>query len=536
MPYPPHFKGSLDRVNATREKRKTEEIGRLSDVERTKLIADFHPDYRSEGMAVLQIGPNCGERVPVEFARALESYSICDLDQLDLSKPDYTTEILIIGGGGAGCAAALTARECGADVLLATKLRLGDANTLMAEGGICSAIRPEDNPYLHYIDTIGGGHYTNIPELVKTLVMDGPEIAVWLMEMGVIFDYEADGSLKVNHCGGHSRKRMLSCKDLTGLELMRVLRDELRDQEIPCLEFSPAVELLLDNNGSCGGAVLYNLETADFTVVRAGAVILASGGIGRLHIQGFPTTNHYGATADGLVIAYRAGAGLIHMDSIQYHPTGTVWPEQLLGQLITEVMRGHGAHLVNLAGERFINELECRDTCASACIRECTERGKGVKTPTGHEGIWLDTPLIPSIRDHFVGIYQRFKKYDIDIQQEPILVYPTQHYQNGGLSITADAETSLPGLFAAGEVAGGIQGKNRLAGNSLLDIFVFGRRAARHAVEIAGQVAAPGRLSLEHLHKYHAGLNAIGIPATRRSPVLLPDYTPAGLHTEGLQR
>lgn len=528
MPYPPHFDAALKSINSTRNLRKSQEIKRLSDEERTKLISGFHPDYRSEGMAPLTLGPNRGDRVPVELKKTLEAYSLYDPLSLNLKEPDYVTDILVVGGGGAGCAAALTAHNLGARVLMVTKLRLGDANTLMAEGGMCSSVRPEDNPYMHYIDTIGGGHYTNIPELVKALVMDGPEIASWLMDMGVMFDYEEDGSLKVNHCGGHSRKRMLSCKDLTGLELMRVMRDELRDREIPCLEFSPVADLLLDEDGTCAGAVLYNMETADFTVVQAKAVILASGGIGRLHIQGFPTTNHYGATADGLVIAYRAGAELIHMDSIQYHPTGTVWPEQLLGQLITEVMRGHGAHLVNIEGDRFINELECRDTCASACIRECTERGLGIETPTGMEGVWLDTPLIPDIQKHFVGIYQRFKKYDIDIQHEPILVFPTQHYQNGGLVINPQAETSVKMLYAAGEVAGGIQGKNRLAGNSLLDIFVYGRRAARSAVAQVNSDEENRPLTVEHLLKWQKNLQELDIPKEQQSPIFLPDYTPAG--------
>lgn len=528
MPYPSHFDAALKSVISTRSYRKSQEIKRLSDEERTGLISDFHPDYRTEGMAPLALGVNQGDRVPVELKETLEAYSLYQPLSLNLKEPDYVTDILVVGGGGAGCAAALTAHNLGAKVLMVTKLRLGDANTLMAEGGMCSAVRPEDNPYMHYIDTIGGGHYTNIPELVKALVMDGPEIASWLMEMGVMFDYEEDGSLKVNHCGGHSRKRMLSCKDLTGLELMRVMRDELRDREIPCLEFSPVADLLLDEGGACAGAVLYNMETADFTVVQAKAVILASGGIGRLHIQGFPTTNHYGATADGLVIAYRAGAELIHMDSIQYHPTGTVWPEQLLGQLITEVMRGHGAHLVNVEGNRFINELECRDTCASACIRECTERGLGIKTPTGMEGVWLDTPLIPDIQKHFVGIYQRFKKYDIDIQHEPILVFPTQHYQNGGLVINPQAETSVKRLYAAGEVAGGIQGKNRLAGNSLLDIFVYGRRAARSAVVQLNSDETYRPLTVEHLLKWQEKLQELGVPKEQKSPIFLPDYTPAG--------
>lgn len=521
MPYPLDFQLSLQKLKESRPYRRKQVIERLTDAERTKLISEFHPDYRPEAMRPLRLGANAGERVPVELVQVLEAYSLCEKVKLNLEKPDYEIDILVVGGGGAGCSAALTAHEAGADVLLVTKLRLGDANTIMAEGGICAAIRPSDNPYLHFLDTMGGGHYTNVPEMVKALVTDSPEVANWLIDLGVMFDYEADGTLKMNHCGGHSRKRMLSCKDMTGLELMRVLRDEIRNRQIPFIEFSPVVELLTDEEGACSGAVLFNLETEEFFTVGAKAVILASGGLGRLHIQSFPTTNHYGATADGLAVAYRAGAELIHMDSIQYHPTGVVWPEQLLGQLITEVMRGHGAQLVNVDGERFINELECRDTCASAIIRECTGRGKGVKTPTGLQGVWLDTPLIPGIEKHFVGIYQRFKKYNIDIAEEPILIYPTQHYQNGGLKITPHGETTIPGLFAAGEVAGGVQGRNRLAGNSLLDIFVFGRRSAKKA---AGIKRPRGNLTLNHVKKYHEKLLDLGVDRKYRSPVLLPDY------------
>ncbi len=523
MAYPSAFQESLAKLVASREYRKKQTVSRLTDQERTRLIEEFHPDYRTEGMQQLKLGPNKGDPVPEEFARVVESYSHLNLEKLDIEAPDYCVDILVVGGGGGGSAAALTADSMGADVLLTTKLRLGDANTLMAEGGICAPVRPDDNPYMHYLDTIGGGHYTNVPELVKAMVLDGPRIANWLIDLGVMFDFEADGTLKVNHCGGHSRKRLLSCKDLTGLEIMRVLRDEIINRQIDYLEFSPVVELLLDAAGRCGGAVLYNMETGEYHTVKAGAVILASGGIGRLHIQAFPTTNHYGATADGLVVGYRAGAELIHMDSIQYHPTGVVWPEQMLGQLITEVMRGHGTHLVNVDGERFINELECRDTCASACIRECVGREKGINTPTGTAGIWMDTPLIEGVEKHFVGIYQRFKKYDIDISKEPILIYPTQHYQNGGLKIKPYGETTVPGLFAAGEVSGGAQGKNRLAGNSLLDIFVFGRRSALRAMEKSGQ--KNGHLTLKHVYNYHKELKELGISEDQRSPVLLPDYT-----------
>lgn len=522
MPYPSDFQESFAKLETSRSFRKKQTIKRLTDQERTELIEAFHPDYRDEGMEELKVGVNKGQRVPLEFARVVESYSQVNPDKIDLENPDYCVDILVVGGGGGGSAATLTAHSMGADVLLATKLRLGDANTLMAEGGICAPLRPGDDPYKHFLDTLGGGHYTNVPEIVKALVLDGPKTVNWLIDLGVMFDFEEDGTLKVNHCGGHSRKRLLSCKDLTGLELMRVLRDEIKNREIPYLEFSPAVEIILDTEGRCSGAILYNMETEEYYVVKANAVILASGGIGRLHVQSFPTTNHYGATADGLVIGYRAGAELLHMDSIQYHPTGVVWPEQLLGQLITEVMRGHGTHLVNVDGERFINELECRDTCASALIRECVDRGKGVVTPTGMVGIWMDTPLVEGVEKHFVGIYQRFKKYDIDISKEPILIFPTQHYQNGGLKINPHGETTIPGLFAAGEVSGGVQGKNRLAGNSLLDIFVFGRRSALRAVELMGENKS--KLTLEHVIDYQNRLKEIGIEENRKSPILLPDY------------
>ena len=524
MTYPSDFDSSLKKLVESRNERSKQKIERLTDKEREELIESYHPDYRSEGMKNIRIGPNEGQKVPIEFAEVLEAYSMCDFEKINLHAPDYEVDILVIGGGGGGGAAALTAHQLGADVMLSTKLRLGDANTLMAEGGICSAVRAEDNPYIHFLDTYGGGHYTNVPEIVKALVLDGPKIADWLIDLGVMFDYETKDVLKVNHCGGHSRKRMLSCKDLTGLEIMRVLRDEIRNQQITCLEFSPAIELLIDHEGRCTGAVLYDLETEQYITVKAGAVVLASGGIGRLHIQGFPTTNHYGATADGLVIAYRAGAELLHMDSIQYHPTGVMWPEQLLGQLITEVMRGHGAQLVNVHGERFINELECRDTTASAIIRECADRENGITTPTGMEGVWLDTVLIPNVDKHFVGIYQRFSKYDIDIRSEPILVFPTQHYQNGGLKISPHGETTVEGLYAAGEVSGGVQGKNRLAGNSLLDIFVFGRRSAKSAVAYVND-HGKSNLTFEHVYSYHNRLEELGVNKAHTSPLLLPDYT-----------
>ncbi|GAH47916.1 unnamed protein product, partial [marine sediment metagenome] len=276
-------------------------------------------------------------------------------------------------------------------------------------------------------------------------------------------------------------------RDYTGLEEMRTIRDEMRQRnmhgrKIDWLEFEPVIELLMDDKGQVAGAILMNLETKQMSVVRARAVVMATGGVGRTHIQGFPTTNHYGATADGLVLAYRVGCPLVHMDTMQYHPTGAAFPPQILGLLITEKVRTLGAELVNCDGEQFVHPLEARDTEASAEIRECKERGKGVTTPTGEVGLWEDSPMVDIIRGEgtiareLPAMVRQFARFDIDMIHKPMLVYPTLHYQNGGIKIKADASTSVPGLFAAGECEGGVHGRNRLIGNSTLDLFVFGRR------------------------------------------------------------
>jgi succinate dehydrogenase/fumarate reductase flavoprotein subunit len=277
--------------------------------------------------------------------------------------------------------------------------------------------------------------------------------------------------------------------------------------------------------------VLLNLETEELIVVRAGAVVLATGGIGRLHLQGFPTTNHYGATADGLVLAYRAGAKLIFIDTMQYHPTGAVYPLQILGQLVTEKVRTLGAQLVNNQGEEFINHLEPRDIVASAIIRECGERQSGLTTPSGEVGVWLDSPMIDIIRGagtvarELPAMVRQYRRYNIDIAREPILVYPTLHYQNGGIQIDTSGATTVPGLYAAGECTGGVHGRNRLIGNSTLDIFVFGRRAGKAAAEYArgNPRAVPG---LAHVRRWLAETQGAGLEGERHlSPRLLPSYT-----------
>ncbi|MBI4495115.1 MAG: FAD-binding protein [Chloroflexi bacterium] len=530
MPYPSSLQPSLARVAATRAARRQQQIPRLSLEAKAELIQGYHPDFRPGSRRPLRIGPNAGDPVPPELADLLEAYSRLDPDRFDLSEPDADVDVLAIGGGGAGTSAALLAHLNGARVLLATKLRHGDSNTIMAEGGIAAATHRHDSPTLHFLDTMGGGRFENDPQLVKVLVHDAPLVVEWLTELGVMFDRAEDGSHICSLAGGHSRRRVHSCKDYSGLEMMRVLRDELRTRQVPVLEFSPLVELLVDDQGQCAGAVLSQFDTGRYLVVRARATILATGGIGRLHVQGFPTTNHFGATADGLVVGYRAGARLLHMDAIQFHPTGAAWPPQMLGWLLTEALRGTGVHLVNRHGERFINEMETRDCTSSAILREVDGRGNGLETPAGTRGVWLDTPMIDLLHGPgtlvrlFAGIVHRFQAYGIDPRQEPLLVYPTQHYQNGGLRIDAWGRTAVPNLYVAGEASGGVQGRNRLGGNSLLDIFVFGRRAGQHAAEHARGVQL-GRLGLEHVRRYHEQVHALGVPPEYTSPLLLPNYT-----------
>jgi succinate dehydrogenase / fumarate reductase flavoprotein subunit len=249
-----------------------------------------------------------------------------------------------------------------------------------------------------------------------------------------------------------------------------------------------------------------------------------------MHYQGFPTSNHYGATADGLVLGYRVGAKLLYAETLQYHPTGVAFPEQIFGALVTEKVRSLGAKLVNKNGEVFMHPLETRDVTAASIIRECSERGNGIDTGSG-DGIWLDTPMIEkiggegTIMKRIPAMWRMFDKYGIDIRKEPILIYPTLHYQNGGLDINVDGmTTNVKNLFVAGEAVGGIHGKNRLMGNSLLDIIVFGRNAGIHAAA-AAKTATVGKLTLDHIAKFENEIEKAGIVTDTVSPKLLPDYT-----------
>jgi len=540
MGYTQDLMDSIKRVEQTRpervaRKKAGQEFPALTLDERKDRLEKYHPDYRSGSLRELKMGPSKGYALAQEIADQFEARSRVDPDKIDLNEIHYETDVLVIGGGGAGTAAALLAQEQGARAIIATKLRHGDANTMMAEGGIQAATKGwKDSPYYHYLDVMGGGHFENDPELVRTMVSEAPKVIGWLEHLGCMFNKWTDGKLFTLHGAGTCRKRMHYAGDLTGAEIMRTLRDESRNRlkDIGVLEFSPAVELLLDDKGRCSGAVLYNLETEEYFIVKAKAVVMATGGSGRLHIQGFMTTNHYGATGDGLVMGYRLGVGVRFLHATQYHPTGAVFPEQAEGLLITEKVRGAGANLVNIDGEQFVFEREPRDIESASIIRECTKIGKGIPVPgpAGKFGIWLDSPMIDmlegegTVEREFPAKHILFKRYGIDISKLPMLVYPTLHYQNGGLAYNSDGSTTVPGFFVAGEVGGGVHGANRLMGNSLLDITVFGRLAGLSAGAYAKDRADIGKLSVEHVRKYHKELEEAGIDTDRVSPMVLPDY------------
>ncbi|MFO7677653.1 MAG: FAD-binding protein [Thermoplasmatota archaeon] len=529
--YPDYMIESIKLVERNREKNMENPVKPMSMADREKILKKYHPDYMTGTKRVLKIGPDKGEIFYDGIADLLEAKSILETKDVDLSKIDYDVDLLIIGGGGAGTVASIFAYEHDIkkeNMLIITKLRHGDANSMMAQGGIQAADRPSDSPSLHYLDIYGGGHFTNIPELAKALALDGAQIIDWHQQLGVIYDRQEDGEFQELSGGGTCKNRMHSCKDYSGMEIMRSIRDHSRNLEIPVLEFSPIIELIMDDKGQVAGGVAFNLETYEYYVIRAKATILATGGSGRLHLANYPTTNHYGATGDGLIMAYHAGARLRDLDTIQIHPTGDAYPEPLVGILSTEKIRGLGAIPVNKNGESFVFPLEPRDVESAAFIKEC-KTGNGIITPTGMPGVWLDTPMIEiihgkgTIEKKLAGEMRKFKRFGIDLTEHPILVYPTLHYQNGGIEINEKCETKIPGLFAAGEVTGGVHGKNRLMGNSLLDFNVFGRRAGIYAAQYIKNVRL-GKLTLAHIDKYNKQVEKENISNGKKAPILLPEY------------
>ena len=507
------------------------EHARLTAEQKDDLLLKFHPDRIKEQFTELKIGPNKGQKAPIELAEMLQAKPRIEPERIDLKHIDYEADVLVIGGGGAGTSAAIMASEAGAKVLLVTKLRVGDANTMMAEGGIQAADKPNDSPAQHYLDAFGGGHFDGKPELVYTLVNKAPSVIKWLNDLGVEFDKMPDGTMVTTHGGGTSRKRMHACKDYSGAEIMRTLRDETfnRADRITVVDFTAAIEIIKNDKGEACGAVLMNIETGEIRIAKAKVVVIATGGAGRMHYQGFPTSNHYGATADGLVMAYRAGAKLLYQDSLQYHPTGAAYPTQILGKLVTEKVRSLGAKLINKDGEVYIHPLETRDVNASGIIREVRE-GRGVKNDV-QDAVWLDTPMIEMIHGEgtilksIPAMYNMFIKYGIDIRKEPILVYPTLHYQNGGVEIDKTCHTNVANLLVAGEASGGVHGTNRLMGNSLLDVVVFGREAGIEAGKMFKNIALSDKLNLDHVKAFEKEREAAGIKGDAVSPKILPSYT-----------
>lgn len=522
LPYTQEMLDSIKKVEAGRAERVNgPEPRRMTAEEKDALLEKFHPDYNKSSFVDIKVGPNKGQKAPKELAEMLEANSRIRDMEIDLSKPDYDVDVLVIGGGGAGSSAAIEAHEGGANVMIVTKLRIGDANTMMAEGGIQAADKDNDSPQQHYLDVMGGGHFANVPELVRKLVCDGPSAIQWLDKLGVLFDKDENGNMITTHGGGTSRKRMHAAADYSGAEIMRTLRDEVLNRGIPVIDFTAAVELIKDTDGKAAGAVLMNMETKEVLVARAKTVVIATGGAGRMHYQGFPTSNHYGATADGLVMAYRAGAELLYQDTLQYHPTGVAFPAQIYGALVTEKVRSMGAMFVNREGEVFMHPLETRDVAASGIIRETKERGMGVHTPVA-DGIWLDTPMIDMIHGkgtlekRLPGMLRMYMRYDIDMREVPIVVYPTLHYQNGGIKITADGMSGVENLYVAGEAVGGVHGRNRLMGNSLLDIIVFGRNAGQQASKKCKEVELK-ELTLAHV--YESRTRTCSLPLWRETGI-----------------
>lgn len=531
--YSPELKESIGRIEITREKRLKEDYPRLTEEDKSALIRQYHPNFVDGGMREVLVGPNKADRAPDELAELLEGNSPVDPDAVDLEVVDYNVDVLVLGGGGAGAAAALSAQENGAKVLLATKLRFIDSDTMEFQGGIQAADKPNDSPAIHYLDTIGGGGFTNIPDLIEGIVRDAPSIIQWLESLGCMFDKEPDGTMRTEFGEGTSRKRVHTARDRLGSEIMRNLCDEVHNRGIPVLEHSPALELIMDDKGQVAGAILINLETKkEVSLVRAKTVVLATGGDGQLHYQGFPSTDHYGATADGLVMAYRVGAELLLLDAVQYHPSGVVYPEQMVGQPIDEKVRRLGAKFANIKGEQFIYHLETHDVVTSAIIREC-KNGSGMKTQKGLQGVWLDTPMIEllqgpgTIQRELPAMHMEFRTFGMDITQEPILVYPSLYYCNGGIKIDAQGATSVPNLYACGKVCGGVHGRHMLRDNLLLDMLVYGRRAGKAAAQRAKK-AELGKLTLEPVRKWQDELKKVGLEKRPISPKLVPDYVRHG--------
>jgi L-aspartate oxidase len=399
-----------------------------------------------------------------------------------------SADVLVIGSGGAGLQAALAAARSGARVLLATKLGLASSNTAKAQGGIQAALGADDDPTVHAADVISSSHDTADPALVEVLTGEAPAAIARLEQLGVAFTRSQDGGYRLARCGGATRKRLLQVGDRTGLAIATALREAVAAEDrIETLAQAPLRALSEAENGF--RATLERKEDAGGELeVLAGAVVLAAGGrcFAEARQLGTFSTNAAGATGEVTSIAVELGCALRDYDALQYHPNGGLWPPTMQGYSIPETTRAYGALLVNGNGERFVDELAPRDVVAAAIVREC-EEGRGVETPDGRQSVLLDCRPIAE-EDAGISLpymLRRYRSAGIDPLATPIHTYPVLHYQNGGLVIASDGQTTIEGVYAAGEITGGVHGRNRMMGNSLLDCAVFGARAGRAAATAA---------------------------------------------------
>jgi len=434
---------------------------------------------------------------------------------------EHDHDVLVIGAGGAGLRAAIEASAAGASVGLVCKSLLGKAHTVMAEGGVAAALAnvdDRDSWRVHFADTMRGGQYVNNWRMAELHAREAPARVNELEAWGALFDRTADGRILQRNFGGHRYPRLAHVGDRTGLEMIRVLQDRGVHQGID-VYMETNVTTLLTDGGRVAGAFAYDRERGRFRVFRAKAVVLATGGIGRAFKI---TSNSWEYTGDGHALAYHAGADLIDMEFVQFHPTGMIWPPSVRGILVTEGVRGEGGVLTNREGRRFMfddipenyraqtadseeegwryvtgdkearrpPELLTRDHVARCIVREVRE-GRG----SPHGGVFLDISWIKAkvkdsethIKKKLPSMYHQFKQLaDIDITREPMEIGPTTHYVMGGVRVDGDTQMStVPGLFACGECAAGLHGANRLGGNSLSDLLVFGKRAGEHAAAFA---------------------------------------------------
>ena len=411
-------------------------------------------------------------------------------DPADESYETTSCDVLIVGAGGAGMRAAIESFDKEAKTLLVCKSLLGKAHTVMAEGGIAAAlanIDPQDNWKIHFSDTIVEGQQLSNWRIAEIFAKEAPERVIELEYYGALFDRTEDGKIMQRPFGAHSYRRLCYIGDRTGLELIRTLEDQVLKRNIPYMDETEITWIFKDPaTGAVSGALAIKITTGELLLIKCKAIILATGGCGKVYAV---TSNSWESTGDGIALAYRAGAELMDMEMIQFHPTGMIYPAGVRGMLITEAVRGEGGILTNAKGERFMEkydpkrlDLSARDVVSRSIYTEIQE-GRG--TPNG--AVYLDIRHLGAerIKEKLPSMYYQFLEFaGIDITKQKMEVAPTVHYQMGGIRVVPDTcETNIHGLFAAGEVACGLHGGNRLGGNSLSDILVFGRRAGLAASE-----------------------------------------------------